>query len=97
MVGYRQGSYRSAALATAAQDRAEEAAALLAAASRICNAHDELDLPGLADALASLRSTLGDEAFEVAWQSGWVMAIDQVMDQIAAQTHSLTPRLAPLR
>jgi hypothetical protein len=41
-------------------------------------------LPGLADAVASLRSTMGDEAFEVAWQSGWAMPIDQVMDRIAA-------------
>jgi predicted ATPase/class 3 adenylate cyclase len=72
------------AAAAAAQDRAAEAAALLGAASRICDAQDELALPGLKEAVASLRSTMGDEAFDAAWQSGWAMAIDQVMDQIAA-------------
>jgi hypothetical protein len=72
------------AAAAAAQDRAAEAAALLGAASRICETQDELALPGLEEAVASLRSTMGDEAFDAAWQSGWAMAIDQVMDQIAA-------------
>jgi hypothetical protein len=38
---------------------------------------------------------MGDEAFEAAWQSGSAMAIDQVLDQIAAQTRSITPHLAP--
>ena len=72
------------AAAAAAQGRAAEAAALLGAASRICETQDELALPGLEEAVASLRSTMGDEAFDAAWQSGWTMAIDQVMDQIAA-------------
>jgi tetratricopeptide (TPR) repeat protein len=72
------------AAAAAAQDRAAEAAALLGAASRICDTQDELALPGLEEAVESLRSTMGDEAFDAAWQSGWAMAIDQVMDQIAA-------------
>ena len=44
----------------------------------------DLALPDLADAVASLRSTMGDEAFDAAWQSGWTMPIDRVMDQIAA-------------
>ena len=39
---------------------------------------------------------MGDKEFEAAWQSGWAMAIDQVMDQIAAQTRSVAPRLASL-
>jgi len=72
------------AAAAVAQDRAAEAAALLGAASRICETQDELALPSLEEAVASLRSTMGDEAFDAAWQSGWAMAIDQVMDQIAA-------------
>jgi predicted ATPase/class 3 adenylate cyclase len=84
------------AVAAAGQGRATEAAALLGAAARICDTHEELDLPGLAEAVDSLRSTMGDEAFEVAWQSGWAMAIDQVMDQIAAQTRSIPPHLTPL-
>ena len=79
----------------AAQGMGAEAAALLGAASRIRDAHDALDLPGLAEAAMSLRSTMGDEAFEAAWQSGSAMAIDQVLDQIAAQTRSITPHLAP--
>jgi predicted ATPase/class 3 adenylate cyclase len=83
------------ATVAASQGRAEEAAVLLGAASRMCDEHDELTLPGLADAVESLRSTMGEEVFEAAWQSGRAMAIDQVMDQIAAQTRSNTPRLAP--
>jgi predicted ATPase len=98
-VGDKQGiasCLAGLAAGAAAQGRATEAAALLGAASRICDAQDELDLPGLADAVAALRSTMGDEAFEAAWQSGRAMAIDQVMDQIAAQTRSISPRLASL-
>jgi tetratricopeptide (TPR) repeat protein len=98
-VGDKQGiaSCLGGLAATAAgEGRATEAAALLGAASRIRDAHDELDLPGLEEAVASLQSTLGDEAFEAAWQSGRTMPIDQVIDQIAAQTRSFTPRLASL-
>jgi tetratricopeptide (TPR) repeat protein len=98
-VGDKQGiaSCLGGLAATAAgEGRATEAAALLGAASRIRDAHDELDLPGLEEAVASLQSTLGDEAFEAAWQSGRTMPIDQVIDQIAAQTRSFTPRLAAL-
>jgi predicted ATPase len=98
-VGDKQGiaSCLDGLAATAAgEGRATEAAALLGAASRIRDAHDELDLPGLEEAVASLQSTLGDEAFEAAWQSGRTMPIDQVIDQIAAQTRSITPRLASL-
>jgi predicted ATPase len=96
-VGDKQGiaSCLGGLAATAAgQGRAAEAAALLGAASRMCDTQDELALPGLAEAVTALRSTLGDEAFDTAWQSGWAMPIDQVMDQIAAQTRSLPPRLA---
>jgi predicted ATPase/class 3 adenylate cyclase len=85
------------AAAAVAQGRPGEAAALLGAASRICDSHDELALPGLAEAVPSLRRTMGDKAFDAAWQSGWAMPIDQVMDQVAAQTRPITPRLAPLR
>jgi predicted ATPase/class 3 adenylate cyclase/Tfp pilus assembly protein PilF len=81
------------AAAAAAQGRAGEAAALLGAASRLCESQDELTLPGLEEAVASLRSTMGDETFEAAWQSGWTMPIDQVMDQIASQPRSITPRV----
>ncbi|HEX5992547.1 MAG TPA: tetratricopeptide repeat protein [Thermomicrobiales bacterium] len=84
------------AATAAAQERVEEAAALLGAASRIFDAHDALGVSDLAEAVTLLRSTMGDEAFEAAWQSGWAMAIDQIMDQIAAQTHSIAPRLTPL-
>ena len=51
----------------------------------MCDTHEELALPGLAEAMSSLRSTMGDQAFDAAWQSGWAMPIDQVMDQIAAR------------
>jgi tetratricopeptide (TPR) repeat protein len=81
------------AAAAAAQGRAGEAAALLGAASRLCESQDELTLPGLEEAVTSLRSTMGDETFEAAWQSGWTMPIDQVMDQIASQPRSITPRV----
>ena len=56
-------------------------------------ARGDLALPGLEDAVASLRSTMGDETFDAAWQSGWTMPIDQVMDQIASQPRSITPRV----
>jgi hypothetical protein len=98
-VGDKQGiaSCLSGLAAVAAgQGRATEAAALLGAASRICDTLDELDVPGLAEAVASLRRTMSDEAFETAWQSGWTMAIDQLMDQIAAQTRLVVPRLASM-
>ena len=39
---------------------------------------------------------MGDEAFDAAWQSGWAMPIDQVMDQIAELDRPVTSRLAPL-
>jgi predicted ATPase len=81
------------AAAAAAQGRAGEAAALLGAASRLCESQDELTLPGLEEAVTSLRSTMGDETFEAAWQSGWTMPIDQVMDQIASQPRSIAPRV----
>jgi predicted ATPase/class 3 adenylate cyclase len=84
------------AAVAAGQGRAAEAAALLGAAARICDTQDELDLPGLAEAVTSLRSTMGEDAFEAAWQSGWKMTIDQVIDPIAAQPRSIAPRLAPL-
>lgn len=84
------------ASAAAGQGRVSEAAALLGAASKMCDAQDELALPGLAEAMSSLRSTMGDQAFNAAWQSGWAMPIDQIMDQIAAQTRSKTPSRAAL-
>ena len=62
----------------------------------MCDTQDELALPGLAEAVAALRRRMGDEAFDTAWQSGWAMPIDQVMDPIAAQTRSTAPRLTPL-
>jgi predicted ATPase/class 3 adenylate cyclase len=86
-VGDKQGiaSCLSGLAAVAAgEGRAGDAAALLGAASQVCDSHDELALPGLADDVASLRSTMGDQAFEAAWESGRTMPIDQVMDQIAA-------------
>ncbi|MCD6056913.1 MAG: adenylate/guanylate cyclase protein [Thermomicrobiales bacterium] len=97
-VGDKQGiasCLAGLAAAAAGQGRATEAAALLGAAARICDTQDGLDLPGLAEAVDSLRSTMGDEAFEAAWHSGRAMAIDQVMDQIAAQTSSVPPHLSP--
>jgi tetratricopeptide (TPR) repeat protein len=84
------------AAAAASQDRAGEAAALLGAASKVCDTQDALELPDLTDVVASLRNTMGDEAFDAAWQSGWAMPIDEVMDQIAAESRSRAPRLAPL-
>src|SRR3712207_3953445 len=57
---------------------------LLGAASRLCDSHDEVALPDLADAVSSLRSKMGDQAFHAAWESGRAMPIDQVMDEIAA-------------
>jgi predicted ATPase/Tfp pilus assembly protein PilF len=84
------------AAAAAAQGRAEEAATLLGAASKMGETHDALEVPGLTDVVASLRSAMGDQAFDAAWQSGWAMPIDQVMDQIAAESRSRAPRLAPL-
>jgi hypothetical protein len=39
---------------------------------------------------------MGDEAFDAAWQSGWAMPIDQVIDQNVVQSRSRAPRLAPL-
>jgi tetratricopeptide (TPR) repeat protein len=71
------------ATAAASQGRAGDAAALLGAASQMCDSHDELALPGLADAVESLRSTMGDQAFDAAWESGKAMPIDLVMDRIA--------------
>ena len=86
-VGDKQGIASClSGLATAAanQGRAGEAAVLLGAASRMCESHDEVAIPGLADAVESLRSTLGGPVFAAAWESGRAMPIDQVMDQIAA-------------
>jgi hypothetical protein len=86
-VGDKQGiasCLSGLAVAAAGQGRVREAAALLGAASQICDSHDEIALPGLADAVASLRSTMGDQAFDAAWESGRAMPIDQVMDQVAA-------------
>ncbi|HEX2280315.1 MAG TPA: tetratricopeptide repeat protein [Thermomicrobiales bacterium] len=86
-VGDKQGIASClSGLATAAanQGRAGEAAVLLGAASRMCESHDELAIPGLADAVESLRSTLGGPVFAAAWESGRSMPIDLVMDQIAA-------------
>ncbi len=86
-VGDKQGiasCLSGLAAAAAGEGRAGDAAALLGAASQVCDSHDELVLPGLADAVASLRSTMGDQAFDAAWESGRAMPIDQVMDQIAA-------------
>jgi predicted ATPase/class 3 adenylate cyclase len=86
-VGDKQGiasCLSGLAVAAASQGRAGEAAALLGAASRICDSHDELALPGLADAVESLRRTMGNQAFDAAWESGRAMPIDQVMDQVAA-------------
>jgi hypothetical protein len=86
-VGDKQGiaSCLSGLAAVAAgEGRAGDAAALLGAASQVCDTLDELVLPDLADAVASLRSTMGDQAFDAAWESGRAMPIDQVMDQIAA-------------
>jgi predicted ATPase/class 3 adenylate cyclase/Tfp pilus assembly protein PilF len=84
------------AAAAAGQGRAAEAATLLGSASRMCDAQVELELPSLADAVASLRSMMGDEAFDAAWQSGWAMPIDQVIDQNVVQSRSRASRLAPL-
>src|SRR5215207_1716098 len=72
------------ASAAAGQGRAGEAAVLLGAASKMCDAQDELALPGLADAVESLRRTMGDQAFDAAWESGRAMPIELVMDQLAA-------------
>src|SRR5215213_2694813 len=86
-VGDKQGiasCLSGLAAAAASQGRAGEAAALLGAAAQMCDSHDELALPGLAEAVASLRSTMGDQAFNAAWESGRTMPIDLVMDQIAA-------------
>jgi tetratricopeptide (TPR) repeat protein len=98
-VGDKQGitsCLSGLASAAAGQGRVSEAAALLGAASKMCDAQDELALPGLAEAMSSLRSTMGDQAFNAAWQSGWAMPIDQIMDQIAAQTRSKPPSRAAL-
>ena len=76
------------AAVAASQGRARKPRRFWERRRRICDEHDELDSPGLAEAVDSLRSTMGDEVFEAAWQSGRAMAIDQVMDQIAAQTRS---------
>jgi hypothetical protein len=38
----------------------------------------------LSDAVESLRRTMGDQAFDEAWESGRAMPIEQVMDQLAA-------------
>ena len=84
------------AAAAAGQGRAGEAATLLGAASKMCDAQVELELPSLTEEVASLRSTMGDEAFDAAWQSGWAMPIDQVIDQNVVQSRSRAPRLAPL-
>jgi predicted ATPase/class 3 adenylate cyclase/Tfp pilus assembly protein PilF len=86
-VGDKQGiasCLSGLAAAAASEGRAEDAAALLGAASQICDSHDELALPNLAAAVVSLRSTMGDQAFDAAWEFGRAMPIDQVMDEIAA-------------
>ena len=95
VVGDKQGiasCLSGLAAAAAAQGLAGEAAALLAAASRIRDTQDELALPGLEEAVASLRSTMADDAFDAAWQSGWTMPIDQVIERIATQTRAIAPR-----
>jgi tetratricopeptide (TPR) repeat protein len=99
-VGDKQGiasCLSGLASTAAAQGRVEEAAGMLGAASRICDEQGDLALPGLAEAVAVLRSTMGEQTFDVAWQSGWAMPIEQVMDRIAAQTRGSTVGLAPLR
>jgi predicted ATPase/class 3 adenylate cyclase len=86
-VGDKQGiasCLSGLATVAASQGRAEEAAALLGAAAQMCDVQDELALPGLADAVESLRRTMGDQAFDAAWESGRAMPIEQVMDQLAA-------------
>jgi predicted ATPase/class 3 adenylate cyclase len=85
-VGDKQGMascLNGLAAAAARQGRAGEAAALLGAASQMCDGHDELTQLGLADAVESLRTTMGDQAFDAAWESGRAMPIDEIMDQIA--------------
>ena len=44
-------------------------------------------------ASVTVLATEGDETFEAAWQSGWTMPIDLVMDQIASQPRLITPRV----
>ena len=86
-VGDKQGiaSCLSGLAATAAdQGRPGEAALLLGAVSQLCESHDELAIPGLADTVEALRNTLGDLVFSAAWESGRAMPIEQVMDRIAA-------------
>jgi predicted ATPase/class 3 adenylate cyclase len=86
-VGDKQGiasCLSGLATVAASQGRAEDAAALLGAAAQMCDAQDELALPDLADAVESLRRTMGDQAFDAAWESGRAMPIEQVMDQLAA-------------
>ncbi len=99
-VGDKQGiasCLSGLAAAAAAQGRVEEAAAMLGAASTMHDAQDALALPDYAAAVDSLRSTMGDQAFDAAWQSGIAMPIDEVLDRIAAQPRASPVRLAPLR
>ena len=74
------------AFVAVSQGRVDEAATLLGAASHLCDAHDQLSLPGLDEAVATLRKTMGDTAFDAAWQIGRAMPIDDVIDHIAGQS-----------
>ncbi|MBW3632899.1 MAG: tetratricopeptide repeat protein [Chloroflexi bacterium] len=74
------------AFIAAGQGRAGEAVTLLGATSHLCDSHDQLSLPGLGEAVVALRQTMGDTAFDAAWQIGGTMPIDDVIDHIAGQS-----------
>ncbi|HLL50640.1 MAG TPA: hypothetical protein VK356_08235, partial [Thermomicrobiales bacterium] len=55
-------------------------------ASHFCDSQEQLSLPGLDEAIASLRQVMGDAAFEDAWQSGATMPIDTVIDHVVGES-----------
>jgi tetratricopeptide (TPR) repeat protein len=96
-VGDQQGiasSLSGMAFAASGLGRLLDATVLLGAASRVRDEHDELALPGLVETAEALRTALGAERFDAAWQSGRAMSIVDVIEYIAEQSGSAKVRLS---